>query len=112
MSWNPSLSCLIFQPYYRSPHDGDGVGTRVVRGPDWKWSDQDDGEGHLGTVVTIERGSRTQHIRRSWWSADMGKSADYRAGFDENYDLLIYDNAAAGETVINYSIAKDKKKST
>lgn len=29
------------------------VGLRVVRGPDWKWGQQDDGEGHLGTVVEI-----------------------------------------------------------
>lgn len=29
------------------------VGLRVVRGPDWKWGNQDDGEGHVGTVVEI-----------------------------------------------------------
>ncbi|XP_030843124.1 E3 ubiquitin-protein ligase MIB2 [Strongylocentrotus purpuratus] len=74
-----------------------GVGTRVVRGPDWKWSDQDDGEGHLGTVVTIGKGvSNPAHQKIVVVCWDMGKSADYRAGFDENYDLLIYDNAAAG----------------
>ena len=27
------------------------VGLRVVRGPDWKWGDQDGGEGCVGTVV-------------------------------------------------------------
>jgi E3 ubiquitin-protein ligase mind-bomb len=26
-------------------------GLRVMRGPDWKWGDQDGGEGHLGTVT-------------------------------------------------------------
>ena len=26
-------------------------GLRVVRGPDWKWGDQDGGEGCVGTVV-------------------------------------------------------------
>lgn len=31
------------------------VGTRVVRGPDWKWGNQDEGEGHVGTVVEIGR---------------------------------------------------------
>eukprot|EP00057_Strongylocentrotus_purpuratus_P031361 XP_784379.3 PREDICTED: E3 ubiquitin-protein ligase MIB2 isoform X1 [Strongylocentrotus purpuratus] len=73
------------------------VGTRVVRGPDWKWSDQDNGEGHLGTVVTIGKeilNPAHQKIVVVCW--DMGKSANYRAGFDENYDLLIYDTAAAG----------------
>ena len=29
------------------------VGSRVVRGPDWQWGDQDGGQGHVGTVVTI-----------------------------------------------------------
>ena len=29
------------------------VGSRVVRGPDWQWADQDGGVGHVGTVVTI-----------------------------------------------------------
>ena len=29
------------------------VGSRVVRGPDWQWGDQDGGPGHVGTVVTI-----------------------------------------------------------
>jgi len=27
-------------------------GLRVVRGPDWKWGDQDGGEGNAGTVFT------------------------------------------------------------
>ena len=26
-------------------------GVRVVRGPNWKWGDQDGGEGHVGTVI-------------------------------------------------------------
>ena len=30
------------------------VGTRVVRGPDWAWRDQDGGEGHLGTVAEVQ----------------------------------------------------------
>ena len=29
------------------------VGLRVVRGPDWKWAEQDGGEGFVGTVVEI-----------------------------------------------------------
>ena len=36
------------------------VGSRVVRGPDWSWGDQDGGLGHVGTVVTI---GRLQHIQ-------------------------------------------------
>ena len=29
-------------------------GTRVVRGPDWKYGKQDGGEGHVGTVKAFE----------------------------------------------------------
>lgn len=31
-----------------------GVGSRVMRGPDWKWGKQDGGEGHAGTVRNFE----------------------------------------------------------
>ena len=27
------------------------VGTLVVRGPDWKWGNQDGGEGNIGEVI-------------------------------------------------------------
>ncbi|XP_054768825.2 E3 ubiquitin-protein ligase MIB2-like [Lytechinus pictus] len=73
------------------------VGTRVVRGPDWRWSEQDNGEGHLGTVITIGKTlSNSVHKKLAVVCWDMGTAADYRAGFDDKYDLLIYDNAAAG----------------
>ncbi len=33
---------------------------KKVRGPDWKWAQQDDGEGHVGTVVELGKpGSNT-----------------------------------------------------
>ena len=36
------------------------VGLRVVRGPDWKWAEQDGGEGFVGTVVEVgKHGSPT-----------------------------------------------------
>ena len=67
------------------------VGLRVVRGPDWKWSDQDKGEGNLGTVVEV-RSDRWVVVH---W--DHGSRADYRAGDEGAYDLCVYDNAPAGE---------------
>jgi E3 ubiquitin-protein ligase mind-bomb len=30
------------------------TGSRVVRGPDWRWGKQDGGAGHMGTVVGFE----------------------------------------------------------
>ncbi len=32
----------------------EGVGARVIRGPDWKWGKQDGGKGHVGTVRSFE----------------------------------------------------------
>ena len=31
------------------------LGLRVVRGPDWRWEDQDGGEGCVGTVAELGR---------------------------------------------------------
>ena len=38
----------------RSVNAPEGIGARVVRGPDWKWGKQDGGEGHVGTVRNFE----------------------------------------------------------
>jgi E3 ubiquitin-protein ligase mind-bomb len=66
----------------------EGVGTRVIRGPDWKWGKQDGGEGHLGTVRTVES---PEEVVVVW---DNGTPANYRcSGY---YDLRIYDSAPAG----------------
>jgi len=32
---------------------GLSVGVRVCRGPDWKWNNQDDGEGELPPSATL-----------------------------------------------------------
>ena len=47
------LRCDVFRLSARAGHDMILVGSRVVRGPDWQWADQDGGQGHVGTVVTI-----------------------------------------------------------
>ncbi|CAF1398630.1 unnamed protein product [Didymodactylos carnosus] len=63
------------------------VGTRVVRGPDWKWQKQDGGEGHVGTVQSFDNND----VLIVW---DYGLSASYRC--KTHYDLRILDNSAAG----------------
>ncbi|CAG0916950.1 unnamed protein product [Notodromas monacha] len=66
----------------------DGVGTRVIRGPHWKWGKQDGGEGHVGTVRTVES---PEEVVVVW---DNGTPANYRcSGF---YDLRVYDSAPSG----------------
>lgn len=70
----------------------ESVGSRVVRGPDWKWGKQDGGDGHLGTVRSFERPGEVLVV----W--DNGTAANYRCS--PNFDLRILDNGPAGESII------------
>ncbi|XP_064642010.1 E3 ubiquitin-protein ligase MIB2-like isoform X2 [Lineus longissimus] len=73
------------------------VGLRCVRGPDWKWSYQDDGEGHVGTVVEIGKpGSTTSPDKTVVVQWDSGSRTNYRVGYQGSYDLRIFDNAPIG----------------
>uniref|UniRef100_A0AAQ4S4F8 E3 ubiquitin-protein ligase MIB2 n=1 Tax=Gasterosteus aculeatus aculeatus TaxID=481459 RepID=A0AAQ4S4F8_GASAC len=73
------------------------VGMRVVRGLDWKWGNQDDGEGHGGTVVEIGRqGSTTTPDKTVVVQWDSGTRTNYRTGYQGSFDLLLYDNAQIG----------------
>ncbi|XP_029434484.1 E3 ubiquitin-protein ligase MIB2 isoform X2 [Rhinatrema bivittatum] len=73
------------------------VGMRVVRGLDWKWGNQDNGEGNIGTVVEIGRqGSPTTPDKTVVVQWDHGTRTNYRTGFQGAYDLLLYDNAQIG----------------
>uniref|UniRef100_A0A8C8H2L7 E3 ubiquitin-protein ligase MIB2 n=1 Tax=Oncorhynchus tshawytscha TaxID=74940 RepID=A0A8C8H2L7_ONCTS len=75
----------------------DLVGMRVVRGLDWKWGNQDDGDGHVGTVVEIGRqGSTTTPDKTVVVQWDSGTRTNYRTGYQGSYDLLLYDNAQIG----------------
>ncbi|EDW63696.1 E3 ubiquitin-protein ligase MIB2 [Drosophila virilis] len=72
-------------------------GVRVVRGPNWIWSNQDDGEGHVGTVCEIGRCGSTHSPENTvvvnW---DSGHRTNYRVGYQNQYDLIIVDNAQVG----------------
>lgn len=67
----------------------EGIGSRVVRGPDWKWGKQDGGEGHVGTVRSFESHDEVLVV----W--DNGTAANYRCA--SHFDLRVYDNGPAGE---------------
>lgn len=71
------------------------VGSRVVRGPDWMWGDQDGGEGNVGTVVQHgqDRNLPDGTVLVHW---DSGRQANYRAGHSGKFDLRILDCAQAG----------------
>uniref|UniRef100_U5EJK2 RING-type E3 ubiquitin transferase n=1 Tax=Corethrella appendiculata TaxID=1370023 RepID=U5EJK2_9DIPT len=64
------------------------VGSRVIRGPDWKWGKQDGGEGHVGTVRNFES---SEEVVVVW---DNGTAANYRCA--GAYDLRILDSAPTG----------------
>ncbi|KAH3847253.1 hypothetical protein DPMN_089572 [Dreissena polymorpha] len=66
----------------------EGVGARVIRGPEWKWGKQDGGEGHIGTVRNFES---PEEVVVVW---DNGTAANYRCA--GAYDLRILDSAPTG----------------
>ena len=78
------------------------VGLRVVRGPNWRWGDQDGGEGHVGTVIEVQRAGRrddsestkTPCVVTVQW--DCGNRCRYRCGIEDKYDLRVIDSAPAG----------------
>uniref|UniRef100_A0A8C7EL66 RING-type E3 ubiquitin transferase n=1 Tax=Neovison vison TaxID=452646 RepID=A0A8C7EL66_NEOVI len=79
------------------PQAGVQVGMRVVRGVDWKWGQQDGGEGGVGTVVELGRhGSPSTPERTVVVQWDRGTRTNYRAGYQGAHDLLLYDNAQIG----------------
>lgn len=77
------------------------VGLKVVRGPNWKWDTQDDGEGHVGTVVAIGKSgtSPDKTVLVQW---DNGNRKNYRIGYNSCYDLRTLDNSPLGKIFITY----------
>ena len=59
-------------------------GARVVRGPDWRWNDQDGGDGREGTVVGPSH--RNELEARVVW--DAGHANLYRTGNHDQFDLI------------------------
>ena len=72
-------------------------GLRVVRGPNWKWDDQDDGESCLGTAAEAPAGDRAvpEGVVVVLW--DAGNRCNYRCSTEGKYDFKVYDNAPTGK---------------
>ena len=69
-----------------------------MRGPDWKWNEQDGGRGHVGTVVEVGKHrsptSPDQTVVIQW---DGGNRTNYRTGYHNSYDLYVFDNSTVGK---------------
>ena len=59
------------------------VGMKVVRGPGWKYSNEDGGEGTIGEVVKILKDSK---VNVTWPN---GNTLDYRWGKSNAFDLKV-----------------------
>ncbi|XP_072888522.1 E3 ubiquitin-protein ligase MIB2 isoform X3 [Hemitrygon akajei] len=71
-------------------------GSKVVRGTDWDWGNQDGGEGKIGKVMDI-RGWDTESgrsVSRVTWSN--GTTNVYRMGHKGKVDLMYVTDAAGG----------------
>ncbi|XP_061168822.1 uncharacterized protein LOC133178072 [Saccostrea echinata] len=73
--------------WHYSNQDSNGPGTVTGhwdRGSDWKWGDQDGGEGNIGAVYRVKENA--VYVR---WSN--GNKSNYRFGYDEKYDIVVCD---------------------
>jgi len=66
------------------------VGLRVVRGPDWKWGDQDGGEGCVGTVIPSPP-SDINHLEPRTITVlwDSGMKSTYQGGPTGSHHLRV-----------------------
>ena len=64
------------------------IGSRVVRGPDWKWGKQDGGEGHVGTIRNFES---YEEVVVVW---DNGIGANYRC--HGAFDIRLLETSSTG----------------
>ena len=63
------------------------AGMRVMRGPDWKWGDQDGGKGSIGTVTDTDDGDGWVKVK---WDSNSGNNS-YRVGASGKFDLIEFD---------------------
>lgn len=67
------------------------AGLRVGRGPDWKWGDQDGGEGHVGTIIDTPKylWNRFGWPKTVTVICDCGITGQYRASSKGSNDLRV-----------------------
>ncbi|RLN71766.1 hypothetical protein BBJ29_002386 [Phytophthora kernoviae] len=84
------------------------VGCKVIRGPNWKWRDQDGGEGSVGVVEGVSPWSGVDGEGMSVrWPND--SLYTYRWGADGNFDLIHVDVDEEGNITHQHPTPKAKQ---
>lgn len=78
------------------PLKGIFVGSKVIRGPDWEWGNQDGGRGKTGRVIEIRGWDNdcSRAVATVTWSS--GNTNVYRLGYKGCVDLCYVEEASAG----------------
>jgi hypothetical protein len=77
------------------------TGTRVKRGPDWKWHMQDGGPGKEGVVVCGNERNSDGWVRVKW---DAGNINGYRWGAENAYDLELAETSPFSTAIRAYDV--------
>ncbi|KAG1701156.1 hypothetical protein DVH05_011392 [Phytophthora capsici] len=84
------------------------VGCKVIRGPNWKWRDQDGGEGSVGVVEGVSPWSGVDGEGMSVrWPND--SLYTYRWGADGNFDLIHVEVDGEGNITHQHPTPKTKQ---
>ncbi|XP_028390869.1 uncharacterized protein LOC114515772 [Dendronephthya gigantea] len=82
---------VVNEPRKVTFHEGIKVGVRVVRGKDWKWSNQDGGTGSKGYVYDVSEMTGVCKVR---W--EDGSTNTYRNGAEGAFDLRVLPEDVSG----------------
>ncbi|CAG2122230.1 unnamed protein product, partial [Medioppia subpectinata] len=98
---NPGSERVIIEPRRKGKKiavKGIFPGSRVVRGVDWQWEDQDGGNGKRGKVTEIQDWSAASPRSAAYIIWDNGAKNLYRVGFEGMADLKVVSDVK-GHTV-------------
>ncbi|ETO36215.1 skeletrophin [Reticulomyxa filosa] len=73
------------------------IGDRVIRGPDWKWGNQDGKDGIAGTVRALRQWhpqDPSNVMTEAVVSWDIGAYGNYRFGYRGAFDLIVVEKCA------------------
>ncbi|ETI45966.1 hypothetical protein F443_09604 [Phytophthora nicotianae P1569] len=107
--WSGTLTQFrLRQKQEETNHTELKVGCKVIRGPNWKWRDQDGGEGSVGVVEGVSPWSGVDGEGMSVrWPND--SLYTYRWGADGNFDLIHVEVDEDGNITHQYPTPKARQ---